>query len=154
VDLATLVAHAGSSVARAPLPGRLEAQVVRAVKLSRRDSALARMLPVFLWRTRALLDLAELVKEARRQDARPALGFFLDTASRLGGSRVFEGALRRLRPSARPARPFQFFLGTENSPWERAAALRATPAVARRWGLLMNMPWESFASHFEKTSEL
>ena len=154
VDLAMLVAHAGSSVSPASHPRRLEAQAVRAVKLSRRDSALARMLPVFLWRMRGALDPAELARQARRQGETATLGFFLETASKLGGRRVFEDVLLLLRASARPARPFHFFLGSDRSPWERAAARRATPAVARRWGLLMNMPWESFASYFEKSRGL
>ena len=152
LDLAALVAHGGSSVARAPLPRRLEAQVLRAVKASRRDSALARMLPVFLWRTRHHLDLTELVRQAGPQAQ--ALGFFLDTAGRLGGSSLFDQALRRLRAKATPVRPLYFFRGSESRPWERVAAAAATPAVARRWGLLMNMPWESFASYFEKAARL
>jgi len=154
LGLAPLVALGGSSVARAPLPRRLETQVVRAVKASRRDSAMARMLPVFLWRTRDRLDLAELVRQAEGKSEGPALGFFLETAARLGGSGVFDETLRRLRASARPARPFYFFVGAHGRPWERAAADENTPAVARQWGLLMNMPWESFASYFEKAAEL
>lgn len=154
LDLAALVAHAGSSVARVPLPRRLEAEVVRAVEMSRRDSALARMLPVFLWRVRDRLDQAALVRQAERKREGPALGFFLETASKLGASRVFDEALVGLRATARPKRPSYFFLGSDERPWEKAAAERNTPAVARRWGLLMNMPWESFASYFEKAADL
>ena len=127
---------------------------MRAVKASRRDPALARMLPVLLWRTRDRLDPAELVRQAGQQRERAALGFFLEAASRLGGSDVFDETLRRLRPSARPTQPFYFFRGSDKRPWERAAADANTPAVARRWGLLMNMPWQSFVSHFKKAAEL
>jgi hypothetical protein len=154
LDLATLVAHGGSSVGRVRLPRRLEAHVVRAIKVSRRDSALARMLPVFLWRMRDRLDPAELVRQAGRQGERPTLGFFLETAARLGGSAVFDEPLLRLRRSARPTRPLYFFVGSANRPWEREAADGGTPPVARAWGLRMNMPWESFASYFEKVAEL
>jgi hypothetical protein len=34
------------------------------------------------------------------------------------------------------------------------AADLATPDEARRWGLLMNVPWESFASCFAKAAPL
>jgi hypothetical protein len=154
LDLATLVAHVGASVARVAPPPDLEAQVVRAIEASHGDSALARMLPVFLWRMRQRLDLREVVRRARSQGEGAALGFFLETAGKLGRSRVFDEALVRLRSSVRAARPTYFFDGTAGRPFEHAVAELRTPPVARRWGLLMNMPWESFASHFEKTSRL
>ncbi len=128
--------------------------MVRAVKASRRDSALARMLPVFLWRMRDRLDLPKLVREARRQRQGPALGFLLEAASKLGGTRRFDHALASLFRGVSPDRPRCFFHGTERRSFERMAAEQATPAQARRWGLLMNMPWESFAAYFVKTSTL
>lgn len=154
LDLASLVAHGGSAVARFPLPGRLEREVIRALKASRRNSALARMLPVFLWRTRDRLDMTELRTLARKQRQAAPLGFFLEASAKLGGTRRFDAALRLLRSDARRTRPSYFFSGSANRPYERLAADRATPALARRWGMLMNMPWESFASYFEKTASL
>ena len=50
--------------------------------------------------------------------------------------------------------PTYFFHGAARRPFERAAADRATPPLARRWGLLMNMPWESFSSHFSRAARL
>lgn len=154
VDLLSLVAHCGSSVSPVEPPRRLEAEVLRAVMQSRRDSALARMLPVFLWRNRDRLDLPKLASEAKRRGQGPALGFFLEATSKLAGSRLFDEALVILSGSARPARPCHFFQGTARRAFERTAAERATPAAARRWGLLMNLPWESFAAYFAKTSML
>ncbi|HUG55227.1 MAG TPA: hypothetical protein VMR21_16590 [Vicinamibacteria bacterium] len=155
LDLPAVVAHCGSrAAARLPPPARLEALVVRAVKASRADSSLARMLPVFLWRLRDRLDLGDLVRAAGQGPEAPALGFFLEAASRLGGSAIFEDAIARLRRRARPARPLYFFRGTERRAFECAAALRATPPEARRWGLLMNMPWESFEAYFAKAAPL
>jgi hypothetical protein len=153
-DLVALVAHGGSSVARVRLPLRLESQVLGAIQASHRDSALARMLPVFLWRMRHRLDPAVLVALARRRKEAQALGFFMETAARLGRTRVFDDALSSLRGSATIARHAYFFHGTERRPFEREAAERASPRVARRWGLLMNMPWESFAAYFDKAARL
>lgn len=154
LDLLSLVAHCGSSASPVEPPRPLEAEVLRAVKQSRRDSALARMLPVFLWRNRNRLDLTKLANKAKRQGQGPALGFFLEATSKLAGSRLFDEALGILSRSVRPARPCYFFHGTEKRAFERTAAARATPAAARRWGLLMNLPWESFAAYFAKTSML
>jgi hypothetical protein len=154
VDLQSFVAYCGSAVAPVAPPPRLEALVVRAVRASRRDSSLARMLPVFLWRQRKALDLSKLVMEAEKRRQGAALGFFLEAASKLGGRPVFDEALARLHRGRRAARPTYFFSGTASRPFERAAADHATPAVARRWGLLMNMPWDSFATYFGKVSRL
>lgn len=152
-DLLTLVAHAGSSVWPLEPPRRLEALAARAVEASRRDSALARMLPVFLWRMRDRLDSSRLVREARRRGQGPALGFFLEAAQELGGSRIFDRALEGLSGLV-PGRPRYFFHGAERRRFERMAAERTTPTLARRWGFLMNMPWESFADYFAKTATL
>jgi hypothetical protein len=154
LDLAALVAHGGSRASPVELPETFERHVLRALQASRRDSSLARMLPVFLWRTRKQLDLRRLVREARSHEQRVVLGFFLELTAELGGTRLFDEAIGRLRASSRPARPGFFFLESRHRPWEQAAAEAATPEVARRWGLLMNMPRDSFASYFEKTASL
>jgi hypothetical protein len=154
LDLASLVAHFGSSVADVRPPRRLEEAVVGAVEASRRDAALARMLPVFLWRTRHRLDLPALVGHAQRRRVGAALGFFLEAAACLGGRPVFDHALGPLRAASGGGRPSYFFRGTEKRPFERAAADRATPPLARRWGWLMNMPWDSFAGYFAKVAKL
>jgi hypothetical protein len=153
-DLAALVAYGGSSVAHVPLPRSLEKQVMRAVSASRHDSALARMLPVFLWRSRRQLDMRALVTLTKTPRDRASLGFFLEITAKLGRTRIFDEAILRLRATTRTSPPWYFFLGTEQRPFERAAADHATSAVARHWGLLMNMPWESFASYFEKAAPL
>src|SRR5262245_36751102 len=100
LDLASLVAHAGSSVAPAARPAGLEALLLRAVRASRRDAALLRMLPVFVWRQRQHLDLAAVMTQARPGD-RGALGFVLELTSVLGRTRRFDSVLRRLRARAK-----------------------------------------------------
>jgi hypothetical protein len=128
--------------------------VVRALKASRRDSALARMVPVFLWRMRGRLDARTLVAVARQRGVGAPLGFFLEVASMLGRTDAYDDALAALRTSANPVRPSYFFQGTSRRPFERAATELNTPPEARRWGLLMNMPIDSFASYFRKVAGL
>ncbi len=103
---------------------------------------------------RERLDLPKLVKEALRQGQDRALGFFLEVAAKLGGTRRFDRALASLFKGVSPERPRYFFHGTERRPSERMAAEQATPAEARRWGFIMNMPWESFVAYFVRTSRL
>jgi hypothetical protein len=45
-----------------PPPPHLENRIVEAVRASHRDAGIARMLPVFLWRMRAHVDLEKLVR--------------------------------------------------------------------------------------------
>lgn len=153
-QLLSFVAHHGSRAAGAGSTDDLETIAIRALAASRRDSSLARMLPVFLWRVGDRLDLDRLVRAAKRKGLAAALGFFLELASILGESRVFDEALTVLRPHARATRPSYFFEGTSGRPFERAASVVNTPAEARRWGLLMNMPFDSFASYFRKVARL
>jgi hypothetical protein len=152
--LLSFVAHHGSAAAGAEPVSGLEAIVVRALRSSRRDSAMARMLPVFLWRMRERLDATKLVAIAKRQRLAAPLGFFLEVAAMLGESDAFEAALAALRATVKPARPSYFFEGTSHRPFERGATELNTPVEARRWGLLMNMPLESFASYFRKVAAL
>jgi DNA-binding transcriptional ArsR family regulator len=132
---------------RGPVPG-VEEVLAEAVALSHRDAAVARVLPLVLWRQRDTLDHEKLVRQVSVRNERQALGFFLELAGMLGGDPRLLAHARRLRDRRRKrARPF--FAGT---PGRRALALaRArTPALARRWGYLMNMDVDSFAATFEK----
>jgi hypothetical protein len=152
--LLSFVAHHGSLAAGGEPVSGLEALVIRALKASRRDSALARMLPVFLWRMRGRLAKPRLLEAAQQQSVVAPLGFFIELASMLGGGDDFKRLLADLRASAKASRSSYFFAGTSGRPFERAAADLNSPAEARRWGLLMNMPLDSFASYFRKVAAL
>jgi hypothetical protein len=155
--LHAFVAHYGSSLAppRADLEARALADIALAsIRASRKDSALARMLPVFLWRVRDRLDRDALVQSATKSGLAAEAGFFLTVAAQLGVTAVFDDAISTLRPRAHPDQPSYFFEGVRTRPFERAAADLNTPAEARGWGLLMNMPWDSFASYFAKAAPL
>jgi hypothetical protein len=153
-ELLAFVAHYGATVARGAARCSLEAVVLRAVRASRRDPALARMLPVFLWRVRDKLDMAKMVALARRRRLVPALGYFLELVAALASWRGFDEAIARLRTQARPDRALLFFHETARNPFEAMAAEERTPAEARRWGLLTGTPTESFSNYFRKASAL
>jgi hypothetical protein len=126
----------------------LEQVVAEALALSHRDAAVARVLPLVLWRHRDRLDHEELARQASLRNEGQALGFFLELTGSLGGDPRLKVLAQPLRDCRRTrARPF-----FTPAPGRRELALaRArTPALARRWGYLMNMSLESFASTFEK----
>jgi hypothetical protein len=127
----------------------LDELAMHAVRVAPQDASLTRALPVFLWRNRSRLDLAALGRMARRAGQSRTIGFFLDLTAELSGDRSFRLAAEDLRPS-RSLRNTLFFRSSTSSSFARQAAERNTPAVARRWGLLMNMPLDSFQTLFDK----
>ncbi len=133
--------------AEEPSPA-LEVVLAEGLALAHRDATVARVMPLLLWRRRDDVDVARLTAEATRRDERQALGFFLELAGQLGRSAAFRAAARRLRDGRR-RRVEPFFRGGRG-PLALAAARRTTPAVARRWGFVMNVGLDSFASLFEK----
>jgi hypothetical protein len=153
-ELLAFVAHYGARVARTEGVHDLEGVALRALEASRRDAALARMLPVFLWRVRSEIDIDKMITRARRRGVGSALGYFLELTARLGSWRGFDGAIAKLRAQARPNRPAYFFRETRRHPFEAMLAQERTPADARRWGLLTGTPTDSFATYFRKVSSL
>jgi hypothetical protein len=94
------------------------------------------------------LDYERLERAATLRDERQALGFYLELTGQLGGDRRLVRRASRLRDRRRTAlRPF--FSGGRGS-FARAAAQEKSPGLARRWGFLMNMELESFATAFRK----
>ena len=134
----------------APKNRHLPAEEVLAegLVLAHHSPTVARVLPVALWRQREKLDYESLEQAATQRDERQALGFYLELTGQLGGDRRLARRARGLRDGRRTAlRPF-FSAG--RGPLALAAAREKSPALARRWGFLMNMELESFATAFRK----
>jgi hypothetical protein len=153
-ELLSFVAHYGSRVARTTTSHDLERIALRAVSASRRDPAMARMLPVFLWRVRDKLNLRKLTAGAKKRKSAAAVGYLLEVTSRLGTWKGIEVALAKLRTHARPARPRYFFHGAAKHPFAAMAAKERTPSEARKWGLLTGTPMDSFETYFQKVRDL
>jgi DNA-binding transcriptional ArsR family regulator len=116
--------------------------------LAHEDATVARVFPLVLWLNRDRVNYEELAAQATRRNERQALGYFLELAGRLGKEPRLVATAKALRDRRR-TRPQPFFSKTHG---RRAleAARRNTPPVARRWGYLMNMGLDSFASAFAK----
>jgi hypothetical protein len=153
-ELLAFVAHFGARVTNASTKCSLENVALRAVKASRRDPSLARMLPVFLFRVRHRLDLDKLTSKALTFGCASRLGYFLDVTSQVSSSKVFLTTLKALRSHAHADRPVFFFARTQSHPFEAMVALERTPQDARRWGLITGTPLDSFSNYFNKVDNL
>lgn len=147
-ELLSYVVNYGSSVTTITSRCCLENVVLRAVEEARRDSVLARMLPVFLWRARGRLDFGRLVRGAVSRGSAAALGAMLEVTAAVASRAPFRKALEDLLLHAHPERPEQFFAST--NAFEARVSEARTPTQTRAWGFLMNMPIDSFSSHFAK----
>jgi DNA-binding phage protein len=139
----------GATAAAGPAP-RPEYVLAEALQLSRVDAAVARALPVALWRAREALDMSDLRRLATERGQGRALGFFLDLTAELSGDRSLARAARPLRPHRQSDRAAQFF--KVRSRLERRLAEEKTPPVARRWNFRMNMSFDTFATMFHKAT--
>ena len=129
-------------------PADRELAIVDAVHLARRDATLARVMPVALWRQRDALDRPRLRRHARAAHESHATGFMLALTSELSGDASLDTWAEELRDHrARGTRPFFELPATRSA---RQQAERRTPAVARRWGYLLDLDLASFQSAFDK----
>jgi len=140
--------YGSTAVDRGDVP-RPERVLAEALPLARREAAVARALPVAIYRTRKRLDFDSLRRMARERGHGRTLGFFLDLTAELSGDRALAREARPLAAGARRRkRATQFF--RLRSATERRLAELKTPPAARRWGFRMNMSADSFASMFRK----
>jgi transcriptional regulator with XRE-family HTH domain len=140
--------YGSTSVSRANVP-RPERVLADALPLARQDAAVARALPLALYRARAKVDFRLLRRLAKERGQARALGFFLQLTSELSGDKSLARAARPLAAELRKRkRSTQFF--KVRSPMERRLAELKTPSAARRWGFRMNMSADTFASMFRK----
>jgi hypothetical protein len=129
-------------------PSDVETALVDGVKLAHRDPAVARSLPVCLWKLRGSLDRDRLVRLARRAGEKRALGFFLELTSQLAGDTRFVDWVKPLRDH-RVTTVVDFFDTPGSRGWDSLSELN-TPEAARRWGYRMNLDETSFRSLFAK----
>jgi hypothetical protein len=127
----------------------VEAALVRGVALAHRDPTVARILPLSFFHARDQLDPAHLLKVARDSGEKQSVGFFLELTGSLSGDPRFKRSAALFRDRRRSALR-SFF--PETSRAEREAAERHTPAVAKKWGLRMNLDFDAFRSIYDKHS--
>jgi hypothetical protein len=129
----------------------LEEVLAAGLAVSHHDATVARVLPLVFWRHRDQLDHGRLVRAATRRHERQALGFFLELTGLLAEDPRLASLSEPLRDRRR-TRPRPFFARAQGR-MALALARRRTPALARKWGYLINMDLDSFASAFGKHGE-
>lgn len=126
---------------------RLEEALPPALWLSHRNPTLLRVLPFVLARNVPALDWHLLEMKTQEAGQEAELGFLLDlTAELTADASLAERAARFEK--AKSAAP-RFYFEPRGDRDRRLVELR-TPAVARRWGFLLNMPTDSFRSLMSK----
>jgi len=85
---------------------------------------------------------------AMQRNEGPTLGYFLELTGQLGGDRRLGAAAKPLRDLRRTGT--RLFFSNANGRMALAAAKAKTPKLAKKWGYLMNMELEAFASAFAK----
>ena len=142
------IVQAGSTDQLAP---PLEELVAAGLHLTHTDASVARALPIVLWRNRARLRFDELARVARQEGEGATLGLFLDLTSQLTNDPELAKVARSLEDTRSPSTAFFFTAAADTVAGRELAEIR-TPAVARRWRFLMNMPFDSFETLFRKHS--
>jgi len=129
-------------------PPSLEETLALALRVAHEDGQLALVMPVVLWKRRDDVNFDDLVERALKDGEGRTLGFFLQMTDALSGKRLFDRYLPALM-AEQPGRVC-FHNRDYDSVHERVLLDLHTPEVARHWGFEMNLPLDSFASHFRK----
>lgn len=127
----------------------LEEALVWGLDLARKDSTVARALPVAFARNRKTYDLARLEYLARRNKVLPVLGFYLELTAILSKDKKLQVFAKQLMDKRR--KKMELFFKTQKiNKYEQNLVEKNTPTVARHWHFLMNMGLDSFETLFKK----
>lgn len=141
----------------APVPPRVdtylllspEETLAGALKLARKNATVARILPQVLFKNWNDIDFEKLKALAVKIGEGKTLGFFMELTAVLSGQSHFKEKARELK-DRRCKKSESFFSLTSEGKFAKRLEQRNTPAVAKKWLFRMNMPLESFSSHFWK----
>lgn len=123
-------------------PSERMSTLLQGTLFARRDSVVARSIPLCFWNLRESLDVKAFGELTSRAEDRHTLGFFLELTSELGGDRRLLGLAESLRDRRMTALRDFFQTG-------RREVSRDFP-LASKWGFNMNMDLSSFQSLFDK----
>ena len=157
VDVIANLQELGAPLTSERPPGRKDAApnqmspeetLARALVVSRHNATVLRTLPLVYAKLANQVDLAEVSRKALELRQKRALGFVLDVAGELSKNPLFKQAAARLND--RRVKKDEPYFGTLKSKYEWALAKRNTPALAKKWHWVMNMPMESFQGLYDK----
>jgi DNA-binding transcriptional ArsR family regulator len=138
----------------APLAGQrpqehlgLEDTLLAGLEAARSDGTLLRVLPVVLSKNLGRIDWRVVKEGARSRKLKAELGLLVDLTADLLDKPELRQRVADLHDRRRRV---PRFYPAVRSDFERRLAKERSPAVARRWGFLMNMSVESFRSSLER----
>lgn len=152
-ELQCFVAQYGNGYASADDTCDPTAVLIRAIAACRRDTCLARMLPVFIWRARSQIFAHPKKLLAVSPEEACALGYFLELTDRLGGKRLASKVLPDLRRKTKTIEDPIVLFHLMNRPRLREFAATNSSSLARSWNLVLGEPDESFQSYFTQVVE-
>lgn len=149
-ELQCFVAQYGNGYASADDTCDPAAVLLRAVAACRRDTCLARMLPVFIWRARSQIFAHPKKLLAVSPEEACALGYFLELTDKFGGERLARRVLPDLRRKAKTVgNPIVLFRVMDRSMLREFAAENSS-SLAKSWNLVLGEPDESFQNYFAR----
>jgi hypothetical protein len=119
---------------------KLEATLVRALAVAKRDPAVLRSLLFVLVKHRNRLDWPVMKEEARRLKLKSELGMVVELAADASGHTELKARVADLKDHRRKA---QVFFAEPRDEQDRRAVVRASPPAARKWGFFVNVGEDS-----------
>lgn len=126
-----------------------------ALDLVHHDPVLARCFPLLVEQNRDFLaDKEEFAYLALDSKRAKTLGFFMDLTGELANAPELSEQAQALFSKLTKETELEPFFAKKLSKRRRLVAEQTTPQVAKKWGFLLNIGLDSFASHFRKCSHL
>ena len=145
----SLAHYAAPSAARDPRQHlKLEATLVRALAVAKRDPAVLRSLLVVLVKHRNRLDWPVIKEEARRLKLKSELGMVVELAADASGHTELKARVADLRDHRRKT---DVFFAEPRDDHDRGVVVRASPPAARKWGFFVNVGEDSLRVALRKS---
>jgi hypothetical protein len=127
---------------------KLEATLVRALAVAKRDPAVLRSLLVVLVKHRNRLDWPVIKEEARRLKLKSELGMVVELAADASGHTELKARVADLRDHRRKT---DVFFAEPRDDHDRGVVVRASPPAARKWGFFVNVGEDSLRVALRKS---
>ena len=127
---------------------KLEATLVRALAVAKRDPAVLRSLLFVLVKHRNRLDWPVIKEEARRLKLKSELGMVVELAADASGHTELKARVADLRDHRRKT---DVFFAEPRDDHDRGVVVRASPPAARKWGFFVNVGEDSLRVALRKS---
>lgn len=127
-----------------------EELLIKAVKFSKKNATLLRVLPLLVKRMGENLDIHQLEYWSKRYDTHRELGFLLDLTTELTKNKKFSKLARSFKDKRWSKSDYYFEGDRELKGFQAMLVDKNTPDLAKKWYLKLNMGLDSFESFYNK----